>query len=229
MSQSQNTPENDFSARLHRLRQKLGLTQEEISKELGISSNYVSLLEGGKKRPSQTLRRALSRMEAEKADEVAARTRAALSMIDGESPPRSSRRRDEVSTYDSCRMIGVVGWAHAGEAQDYEELPSSWQERVPTECRDPQAFAVRLEGESMTPRYEDGDVLVLMPNEEIYSGVLAVVRLVNGGVVFRRIEIRGERLRLVPFNERYEVEEFSEDEISWAYPLWGSWRQSWKR
>jgi SOS-response transcriptional repressor LexA len=126
------------------------------------------------------------------------------------------------------RRIPVVGWAHAGEAADYEELPASWQDRIPTDCRDERAFGVRLEGESMMPDFKDGDLLVLMPSEEVYSGALAVVRLEAGGVLFRRVEIRAERLVLVPLNPQYDREEFKRSEVSWCYPVWGSWRQTWK-
>jgi SOS-response transcriptional repressor LexA len=127
-----------------------------------------------------------------------------------------------------CRSIPVLGWAHAGQAEDYDQLPEDWQDLIPTECRDPKAFAVRLEGESMMPRFEEGDLLILMPEAEVYNGVLAVVRLASGGVVFRRIEIREERLVLVPLNPQYQREEFNTSQVSWIYPLWGIWRQIWK-
>jgi SOS-response transcriptional repressor LexA len=124
-----------------------------------------------------------------------------------------------------CRLIPVVSWAHAGEAESFEELPESWQDRVPTECRDEKAFAVRLIGDSMGPLYVEGDLLVLQPGREIYSGCLAVVRLANDGILFRRVERRAERLVLVPLNQQYKTEEFACEEIAWAYPLWGMWRQ----
>ena len=122
-------------------------------------------------------------------------------------------------------MIPVVSWAHAGEAESFEELPESWQDWIPTECRDERAFSVRLLGDSMTPLYIEGDLLVLQPSREIYSGCLAVIRLANDGILFRRVERRADRLVLVPLNPQYKTEEFSCEEIAWAYPLWGMWRQ----
>lgn len=144
--------------------------------------------------------------------------------------PRTSLHdgESEYVVIQKGRRIPVVGWAHAGEAQDYEELPADWQEWIPTDCRDAHAFAVRLEGESMAPRFEAGDVLVLMPEAEPYNGVLAVLRLATGGVIFRRVEMRGERLTLVPLNPQYRTEEFDRSEISWIYPVWGGWRQVWR-
>ncbi len=138
--------------------------------------------------------------------------------------PASYRTKPRPGT-GSPRMIPVVSWAHAGTADSFEELPKSWQDMVPTECRDERAFAVRLIGDSMAPLFVEGDMLVLQPGREIYSGCLAVVRLANDGILFRRVERRAEKLVLIPLNPQYSSEEFSAGEISWAYPLWGMWRQ----
>lgn len=128
----------------------------------------------------------------------------------------------------SSRQIPVVGWAHAGQAATYEELPADWQRLIPTDCRDPKAFAVTLEGDSMEPLFRDGDLLVLMPSERVHNGCIAVVRLATDGVLVRRMEVREDKFRLVPLNPRYEVEELACEQISWAYPVWGRWSQVWK-
>lgn len=41
-----------FSARLKKLREDMGLTQEELGAAVGLSSEYISLLEAGKRTPS---------------------------------------------------------------------------------------------------------------------------------------------------------------------------------
>lgn len=126
-------------------------------------------------------------------------------------------------------MIPVIGWAHAGSAENYEEIPKDWQDAVPTECRDVKAFAVRLEGDSMSPDFNQGDLLILQPSEEVYSGCLAVVKLSNDGIIFRRVELRREHIKLVPLNPQYGMEEIPRSDIAWIFPVWGMWRQIWKR
>ncbi|BCU76006.1 hypothetical protein llg_43650 [Luteolibacter sp. LG18] len=115
--------------------------------------------------------------------------------------------------------------AHAGEAQSYEELHCDPEDHVPTECRDEKAFAVRLEGDSMEPEYKERDLLILMPERRIYTNCLAVLKLANDGVVFRRIEIRGDTIRLIPLNRRYEPDVIEKKDVTWAYPVYGMWRQ----
>ncbi|MCW1883995.1 hypothetical protein OKA04_04595 [Luteolibacter flavescens] len=130
------------------------------------------------------------------------------------------------------RLIPVVGWAHAGTAVSYEQLPDSWVAKVPTECRDPKAFGVRLEGDSMESAgrigFTEGDLLVAMPGEEAYSGCFVIARFANDGVTFRRFESTGDVIRLVPLNERYPVTQHTREEFSWIYPVWGRWSQLWK-
>ena len=138
---------------------------------------------------------------------------------------RLQRQRPDGST----RMIPVIGWAHAGQSENYEELPKSWQHKIPTECRDVRAFAVALEGDSMKPEFYEGDKLIIQPSEEVYSGCYAVARFVDDGVVFRRLEMSQGMIRLIPLNERYPVTEHHPAEFSWIYPVWGMWRQIWKK
>lgn len=49
--------EIDFKTRLKRLREEvIDITQEEMAKRLGVSRNYIALLEGGFKQPSNKIR-----------------------------------------------------------------------------------------------------------------------------------------------------------------------------
>jgi SOS-response transcriptional repressor LexA len=137
------------------------------------------------------------------------------------------------TTPNDTRVIPVVSWAHAGEAAAYEELPESWREKVPTECRDPKAFAVRLEGDSMESThglsFREGDVLVVQPSETAHSGCLVVARFRNDGVIFRRFEVTNKAITLVPLNNRYQASQHQIDEFSWIYPVWGRWTQIWRK
>lgn len=202
------------------LRKLSGLTQDQMGDLLGISGKYVGMIERGEKPIEE--QSSLGLLFQSHEGSGVAEDRWGRMVLREE--PVNYRTKPKPGT-GSPRMIPVVSWAHAGTAESFEELPKSWQDMVPTECRDERAFAVRLIGDSMAPLFVEGDTLVLLPSREIYSGCLAVVRLANDGILFRRVERRGEKLVLVPLNPQYGAEEFSSGEISWAYPLWGMWRQ----
>lgn len=211
----------EFPQRLLALRNSLNLTQEEFGLRLGLGGNYVSLLENGKRQPSDGVLRHVELIE--RSVELGMYEKTVSPRIDVESATQEpagglfgSRRN---------RRIPVISWAHAGVAQCYEELPFDHLDWVPTDCPDEKAFAVKLLGDSMKDAYLEGDLLILQPSKEIHSGCLAVVKLADDGVVFRRIELRKGRVQLVALNAQYGREDFSREEIAWAYPLWGMWRQ----
>jgi SOS-response transcriptional repressor LexA len=127
------------------------------------------------------------------------------------------------------RMIPVIGWAHAGSAESYEEIPPTWQCKLATECRDAKAFAVTLEGDSMEPRFGEGDFIIVQPSETPYSGCFVVAKFANDGVIFRRLEMSGPVISMVPLNERYQVTTHRQEDFAWIYPVWGRWTQIWKK
>lgn len=141
----------------------------------------------------------------------------------------SSTVQEDTPVYGGgARRIPVIGWAHAGQASTYEEMAHDWRRYIASDCRDPKAFAVTLEGDSMEPYFREGDELILMPGEEAHSGCYAVCRFNDDGVVFRRIELMGDIIRLVPLNPRYEPCNYNRSEFSWIYPTWERRSQLWK-
>lgn len=217
----------DFPQKLLSLRKSLRITQVEMGKRLGISSNYISVLERGEeKKPSPSLEAMVDLM---------IRARDAGMFADDTLPPPSGdepsvvREDEPVYGKKRFRQVGTVSWAHAGDAESYEELPLEWQEMFSTDCRDESAFALKLQGPSMEPQFEDGDVIIVMPTTNFYSGGFAVCKFVNDGIVFRQIETAGERVRLIPLNPRFDVTEHDRSMFQWIYPVYGRWTQLWKR
>ena len=139
--------------------------------------------------------------------------------------PKRTSESDPTSG-NRTRMIPVIGWAHAGDAENYEPVPDSWQERIPTECRDVKAFGVRLEGDSMEPKFSDGDVLIVQPSEEPYSGCYVVACFADDdGVIFRRMEFIAGEIMLKPLHEGWPVTKHQASEFRWIYPVWGMLRR----
>ena len=81
----------------------------------------------------------------------------------------------------------------------------------------------------MEPRFGEGDLIIVQPSETAYSGCFVVAKFVNDGVIFRRIEMSGPVISLVPLNERYSVTTHEAEEFTWIYPVWGRWTQIWRR
>lgn len=125
---------------------------------------------------------------------------------------------------DAAAMQGgkvpVISWAHAGDAECYEELPESWQEHVTADVGDADAFVLQLRGESMEPRYYEGDLLIVSPNRRASNGGLVVCKFAEGdGIIFRQLQVVGTVIRLVPINVRWVPSDHAEEDFEWIYPV----------
>lgn len=81
----------------------------------------------------------------------------------------------------------------------------------------PDCFALQIDGDSMSPRINDGDVVILSPSAPAAQGQVAVVCISNQiGVTCKIIRITDEVVHLIPINERYETKVVSKKDLVWA-------------
>jgi len=80
----------------------------------------------------------------------------------------------------------------------------------PAELEDPNAFGVRVVGDSMEPKYHEGDVVIFSPAAEVKSGDDCFVRYSLGArpndseATFKRVFFDSkDQVRLQPLNEQY--------------------------
>jgi repressor LexA len=69
--------------------------------------------------------------------------------------------------------------------------------------KDQSAFALIVRGKSMSPKIEDGDVVVVSPHQEVCNGDICVIR-VNDEDVLKKIKIEENYIHLIPLNINFE-------------------------
>jgi repressor LexA len=69
--------------------------------------------------------------------------------------------------------------------------------------KDANAFALVVKGNSMSPRIENGDIVIVSPQQEARSGDICVVR-VNDEDVLKKIKIDDQYVHLIPLNTDFE-------------------------
>jgi len=84
---------------------------------------------------------------------------------------------------------------------------------------DANAFAIRVCGDSMEPRYHEDDILVISPSAPVRSGDDCFVRTDSTqGSTFKRVFFDPEdQIRLQPLNERYPPQVFPREQVSALY------------
>jgi SOS-response transcriptional repressor LexA len=199
------------SQRVSDLRKKLGLSQDLFAKRLGVSRNYVSMIEGGRE-PSTALMNLVEAIDSQPYD-----------------PPSQGMREEPMpidDDYDrapasaiTVKQVPVLSWAHAGDATAYEELPKTWQAQTWSTCRDKRAFALIVEGDSMMPHCLPGDLVVLAPGDEPRNGQLVVAKLSNDGILLRRFTKLNTAIRLTAYNPVYPPADYPLDAFHWIYPV----------
>ena len=110
-------------------------------------------------------------------------------------------------------QIPVLGTVAAGipisaveDILDYEEIPSSWQSQG-------EFFGLRIKGDSMEPRMESGDVVIVKQQSDANSGDTVIV-LVNGDdATCKKLQKTDNGIMLVSTNSKYPPMFYTNEEI----------------
>jgi phage repressor protein C with HTH and peptisase S24 domain len=113
------------------------------------------------------------------------------------------------STLAAGRLVPVINKVSAGYPTDFDDMdyPVGIADdyiRCP-DLHDPNAFAVRVVGDSMEPRFREGDIVIFSPAAEVHNGDDCFVRFaMPHETTFKRVFFEAEnKIRLQPRNEKY--------------------------
>lgn len=110
-------------------------------------------------------------------------------------------------------QIPVLGTVAAGipisaveDILDYEEVPQSWENQG-------EFFALKIKGDSMEPRMESGDVVIVKQQSDANSGDTVIV-LVNGDdATCKKLQKTDNGIMLVSTNPKYPPMFYSNEDI----------------
>lgn len=178
-----------FKDKLAELRKARGLTQQELAKYTGLNRTRISNYELGIREPNFETQELLADFFNVRLDYL----------MDREN--------------NSNNIIPVLGRIVAGipleaveEIIDYEEIPQSM-------AKNGEYFALQIKGNSMKPKFSEGDVVIVRKQEDVDNGDIAIV-LVNGNeATVKKIKKFDGGINLIPTNSEYEVITYTADEI----------------
>lgn len=90
----------------------------------------------------------------------------------------------------ASRVVPVVGTARMGDQGYYEELspiPGAGDGHIEIHTRDPNAYALRLRGDSMMPAIRDGWYVVIEPNAAPALGEYVLVKMRDGRKMIKEL------------------------------------------
>lgn len=187
-------------------RLELNLTLEEVGKAVGVEKSTVKKWETGY----------ISNMRREKIAALAKVLKVSPYVFIGDS---IEDYNEAVSTSypadnPTIRKIPVLGFVRAGVPMtavenivDYEEIPNEM-------ARQGEHFGLVIKGDSMEPKFSDGDVVIVRKQETVENGNIAVV-LINGDEATVKKFYRNESgISLVSTNPQYEPFFFTPEQVN---------------
>ena len=179
-------------ARIKSAREDLKLTKRELAKRIGVHESSINKYEKGL-------------------------VDIPLSKISGLSRVLNVTEAYLMGWEDEQKLQGlkipVLGTVAAGipisaveDILDYEEVPQSWENQG-------EFFALKIKGDSMEPRMESGDVVIVKQQPDANSGDTVIV-LVNGDdATCKRLQKTDNGIMLVSTNPKYPPMFYSNEEI----------------
>lgn len=189
---------NSFGAKLKSCRKDMSLSQRELGQKIGVAESTISLYESNKRFP-----------DAETLQKISSLFNVSLDYLLGNAPCKKP-----VSPTGRGVRIPVLGRVVAGipieavqEILDYEEI-------TPELAATGEFFALQVKGDSMLPKLEEGDVVIVKKQEDVKTGDIAIV-LVNGDeATIKQVKKVNGGIMLYGFNpDVYEPHFYSNQQI----------------
>ena len=181
-------------ARIKSAREDLKLTKRELAKRIGVHESSINKYEKG-----------LVDIPLSKISELARVLKVTEAYLMGweEKTPQPSQGL----------QIPVLGTVAAGipisaveDILDYEEVDASWKSQG-------EFFALKIKGDSMEPRMESGDVVIVKQQSDANSGDTVIV-LVNGDdATCKKLQKTDNGIMLVSTNPKYPPMFFTKEDI----------------
>lgn len=126
----------------------------------------------------------------------------------------------------STGAVPIINKVAAGYPRDFTDLayPRGIADEYLScpDVRDTDAFAARVHGDSMFPKYSEGDIVVFSPAAAMKDGDDCFVRFEDGQTTFKRVFFENDDtgravIRLQPRNERYRPQVTPREQINGLY------------
>ncbi len=185
-------------------RKELGLTLEEVGNAVGVSKSTVKKWESGY----------ISNM---RRDKIALLAKALdinpTQLINTEDEPEPSNISNVIPA-ENLHMIPVFASVSAGfGAYASDEI----LEYIPTVLTNPYeanvTLGIKVTGNSMYPKIEDGDTIVVRKQESVDSGSIAVVLLDGEEGLVKKVKYGPDWIDLISINPEYPVKHFEGSEV----------------
>lgn len=176
---------NNFGKTLRAIRISRGMSQEKMAELLGTSKQVISRYETGQRRPTITV-----------AADYAERLGITLTELNGGTKPTNVVNNILPITRRKVPMLGTIAAGQPIYAD--EEYDAYVVDGSDTPCD----FALRVSGDSMEPRFLDGDIVFFRSQDDVLDGQIAAV-IIDDTATLKHVYHMKSGVQLVSDNSKY--------------------------
>lgn len=212
--------------RLRQALERTNMSPAQLAKAIGYDAGVVNAVVNGRAGASEKMIEAIVGIPAlgVTKEELMCGTESPLVLSDsGMEGTYGAKPNVVVPEGDSVRYVPEISWAQAGTMKDLSFLDEAYDFRgvAAINIRDRRAFAVAIEGDSMSPEIKPGDKAIVTPSSPPQVGDTVIVQTLDGRVMCKmyRTRLGGQFVVLESLNPSYNPIEIPREEVVWIYPV----------
>lgn len=178
-----------FGEKLKKFRKANKLGQVELAKIMNVANGTISMWESNQRTPDIDTIKSLAKLFHVSINEL----------IDDENPAR----------------IPVLGKIPAGIPIEMIEDVLDYEDINPDMLRGgKEYFALKVKGESMAPKFLEGDILIVRKQDDCENGDFAIIAVNGYDATFKKVIKKENCIILQPLNPNYEPVIYDNEQIS---------------
>lgn len=209
-------------AKLKAVREAKGWTAARMAKEMGYSDvgTYQNIEDGRSQMGEKMIRKAAEILGMDVSE-----------LMDGSEHPID--RNPSSGTFGAipdlrlppgmtAKYVPLLSLAECGPSMTWTDEAYAGEGVLAIDCKDPKAFAVKLNGDSMCPKYDPGDTAIIYPSYPPYNGDVVLARLnedSGGDVMVKLYQSSGDRVTLSSYNPIYQPMVWPRSAFALIFPV----------
>ena len=189
----------DFGSQLKKYRKAKKMTQVDLGSRVGLSGQVISNLERGY----------TTGLSPEMIQNIASVLDVSISELTSESKLQKNTKQ----TIQSGRQISVLGRVAAGIPIEAIEEIIDTEEISEEMAKTGEFFGLQIHGDSMEPRFTEGDVVIVRKQDDAESGDIVIATVNGDEATCKRLRKYRDGIELVSTNLSYKPMFFTNKEI----------------
>lgn len=208
---------------LKRAREEKGFTAEQLARMIGYSKvgMYLDIEEGRSQMGEKMIRKAAKILGLDESELMSGSEHA----IDRNPSGGTFGAVPDIRLPPgmTAKFVPLLSLAECGPAMTWTDDAYAGEGALVFDSKDPKAFAVKLSGDSMTPKYDAGDTAIIYPSHSPRNGDVVLARLNDehgGDVMIKLYQSSADKVTLSSYNHHvYQPMTYPRSSFALIYPV----------